>query len=109
MATAHVWPFDTVRSGTHYDSSPVTAPGAVTPDGGFFRVTPASAPDWTVKVDRYPEPTKAELVTLWRKGNRMVLAITADGKTQDFYMPPGRLAYLIKEVAEQLAESTILK
>jgi hypothetical protein len=56
----------------------------------------------------YPEPATADLVKLWKKDRRVVLSITAGGRTQDFYMPPGRLAYLIKEVAEQLAENSIL-
>lgn len=59
--------------------------------------------------DRYPPPATAELVTLWKKDQRVVMSITAGGKTQDFYMPPGRLAYLIKEVAEQLAENTLIQ
>jgi hypothetical protein len=95
MATAHVWPFGTVGTGRHYDSdpfytSPVTAPGAVTSD-------------------RYPPPTEAELVTLWKKDRRVVMSVTAGGRTQDFYMPPGRLAYLIRELAEILSENAIIQ
>lgn len=107
-------------SGGH--QSPVTAPGAVTTDeecescGAPRR----SACRRFVKVDgcylyktaassRYPEPSRAELVTLWHKNKQTVLAITADGKTQDFYMPPGRLVTLLREIAERLADNTILQ
>lgn len=129
MATAHVYPFDTVKPGRGYDSdpyyrSPVTALGAVTTD---TRVPPcvghaAYSPDYEserpgdyledrqpTSASRYPPPAEADLVTLWKKDRRVVMSITAGGQTQDFYMPPGRLAYLIKEIAEQLAESTILQ
>jgi hypothetical protein len=58
---------------------------------------------------RYPPPAEADLVKLWKKDRRVVLSITAGGRTQDFYMPPGRLAYLIKEVAEQLAENSLIQ
>lgn len=58
---------------------------------------------------RYPDPGEAELVTLWKRSGRVVMSVTANGKTHDFYMPPGRLAYLIKEVAEQLAENTLIQ
>jgi hypothetical protein len=88
--------------------SPVTAPGAVTMDGddvgpkgatgmpGYYDLSPS----------RYPPPAEAELVTLWKRSGRVVMSITADGKTQDFYMPPARLVYLLREVADQLAENT---
>ncbi|WP_089177233.1 hypothetical protein [Bosea sp. AS-1] len=62
-----------------------------------------------VTPDRYPPPAEAELVTLWKRGGRVVMSITADGKTQDFYMPPQRLVYLLREVAEQLAENTLIQ
>lgn len=58
---------------------------------------------------RYPAPTTAELVTLWKRGQQAVLSITADGKVHDFHLPPARLVYLLREVAEQLAENSILK
>lgn len=64
---------------------------------------------YRILVDRYPDPTTADLVTIWKRSGRVVMSITAGGQTQDFYMPPGRLAYLIKEVAEQLAENTIIQ
>lgn len=109
MATAHVYPFDTVRSGANYDSdphyqSPVVAPCATTLDerpGDYLEVRPTP--------DRYPPPATAELVTLWKKDRRVVMSITAGGKTQDFHMPPGRLAYLIRELAEILSENAIIQ
>lgn len=61
------------------------------------------------RADRYPAPAEAELVTLWKKDRRVVMSITADGKTRDFYMPPARLVYLLREVAEQLAENTLIQ
>lgn len=115
MAVAHTGPFSTVGTGRGYDSdpyyrSPVTAPGAVTigdvlPVSSVVIPMPAAA----APRDRYPPPAEAELVTLWKRSGRVVMSITAGGQTRDFYMPPGRLAYLIKEIAEQLAESTILQ
>ncbi|MGX1786817.1 hypothetical protein ACWIGM_08780 [Bosea sp. NPDC055332] len=58
---------------------------------------------------RYPAPATAELVTLWRRGQQSVLSVTADGKVHDFHLPPARLVYLLREVAEQLADNSILK
>ena len=101
--------------GTKGGMSPVTAPGAVTMDAGeteqsVYRAVLHPAFDaYRAARDRYPPPATAELVTLWKRDRRVVMSITAGGQTQDFYMPPGRLAYLIKEVAEQLAESIILQ
>lgn len=57
---------------------------------------------------RYPPPAEAELITLWKKDRRVVMSVTAGGQTQDFYMPPARLVYLLRECAEQLAENSIL-
>lgn len=101
--------------------SPVTALSAVTTD---TRVPPcvghaAQDPDerpgdyledrQPTSASRYPSPTTADLVTIWKKDRRVVMSVTAGGQTQDFYMPPGRLAYLIKEIAEQLAENTLIQ
>lgn len=126
MANAHVWQFGTVKSAHHYDSeegraggyaqSPVTAPGAVTTDvwDDPTGLDPDERPgDYLedrqpTSASRYPPPATAELVTLWKRGGRVVMSITADGKTQDFYMPPARLVYLLREVAEQLAENTLI-
>lgn len=58
---------------------------------------------------RYPPPSDAELVTVWKRGQQVVLSITADGKVQDFHLPPHRLVYLLRDVAEHLAENTILQ
>lgn len=86
--------------------SPVVAPCATTLDerpGDYLEDRqPTSA-------SRYPPPAEAELVTLWKKDRRVVMSITAGGQTQDFYMPPTRLVYLLREVAEQLAENSILQ
>ena len=118
MATAHTWPFGTVGTGRHYDSdpfysSPAIAPGAVAIGSPSALTAYATPPDYGavtyVTKGRYPPPATAELVTLWRKDRRVVMSITAGGQTQDFYMPPGRLAYLIKEVAEQLAENSLIQ
>ena len=115
--------------------SPVTAPGAVTLDvwddptgldpderpGDYLEYNDRISGE-TVKVawhpavdahratrDRYPPPAEAALVTLWKKDRRVVMSVTADGKTQDFYMPPARLVYLLRECAEQLAENTLIQ
>ena len=98
-------------------TSPVTAPGAVTTDvwNDPTGLDPDERPgDYLedrqpTSASRYPPPAEAELVTLWKRGPRVVLSITADGKTQDFYMPPARLVYLLREAAEQLAENSILQ
>ena len=118
--------------------SPVTAPGAVTSDerpgdyleecyssGGYVgghgkfvigeKPSPMDHPAIVKRFaelsrdTRYPAPTTAELVTLWKRGQQAVLSITADGKVHDFHLPPARLVYLLREVAEQLAENSILK
>lgn len=89
---------------------PVTAPGAVTQDerpGDYLEVMPDFLP--YPRISRYPAPTTAELVTLWKRGQQAVLSITADGKVHDFHLSPARLVYLLREVAEQLAENSILK
>lgn len=86
------------------EESPTTAPGAVVTD---CKTTTTITPG--PRLDRYPAPTTADLVTLWKRGQQAVLSITADGKVHDFHLPPARLVYLLREVAEQLAESTILK
>lgn len=124
MVAAHVYPFDTVKPGRSYDSdphyqSPVTAPGAVTTDervppcvGHATQDTDERPGDYLEErpvPSRYPPPAEADLVTLWKRGPRVVMSITTDGKTNDFYMPPARLVYLLREVAEQLAENTILQ
>lgn len=84
--------------GTKGGMSPITAPGAVMSDDR----QPTSA-------SRYPPPAEAEIVTLWKRNGQVVMSITADGKTQDFYMPPARLVYLLRECAEQLAENTLIQ
>lgn len=58
---------------------------------------------------RYPNPQRADLVTLWKRGVEPVLSITADGKVHDFHLPPARLVVLLREVADLLADNTILK
>jgi len=95
--------------GTKGGMPPATAPGAVAPDG-----SPVLMPDWDSNPayytpSRYPPPATAELVTLWKKDRRVVMSVTANGKTNDFYMPPARLVYLLREVAEQLAENTLIQ
>lgn len=86
--------------------SPATAPGAVTMDErpGDYLEQSGRVVDF-----RYPPPAEAELVTLWKRNGRVVMSIAADGKTQDFYMPPARLVYLLRECAEQLAENTLIQ
>lgn len=124
---------DKRRRWGHTPMSQVTAPGTVTPDEKItwlltdppqpvvgraeyapnYGAKPQDAgPDGCVSVDlpsRYPAPAEAELVTLWKRNGRVVMSVTADGKTNDFYMPPARLVYLLREVAEQLAENTLIQ
>ena len=92
---------------------PVTAPSAVTIGSPSALTAYATPPDYGavtyVTKDRYPTPATAELVTLWKKDRRVVMSVTADGKTNDFYMPPARLVYLLRECAEHLAENTIIQ
>ncbi|MGY6249718.1 hypothetical protein ACXIUS_19525 [Bosea thiooxidans] len=101
--------------GSGVSQSPVTAPSAVTPDAGeteqsVYRAVLHPAFDaYRAARDRYPPPAEAELVTLWKKGRRVVMSVTANGKTNDFYMPPARLVYLLREVAEQLAENALIQ
>lgn len=57
---------------------------------------------------RYPAPLRADLVTLWKRDRQPVLSITADGKVHDFHLTPARLVVLLREIAEQLAENTVL-
>lgn len=110
------------------DQSPVTAPGAVTPDKrippcvGHATQDPDERPGDYLEMrgrvvdvprafgaSRYPAPLRADLVTLWKRNGRVVMSITAGGQTQDFYMPPARLVYLLRECAEQLAENTLIQ
>lgn len=58
---------------------------------------------------RYPAPLRADLVTLWKRDRQTVLSITADGKVRDFHLAPARLVVLLREIAEQLAENTVLQ
>ena len=104
--------------------SPVTAPGAVPTDK---RIPPcvghaAYSPDYEserpgdyledrqpTSASRYPAPLRADLVTLWKRNGAAVLSLTADGKVHDFHLPPERLVVLLREVADILADSTILQ
>lgn len=72
---------------------------------------PPHAPAYTgnITTDRYPAPARADLVTLWKRGQEPVLSIAADGKVQDFHLPPARLVVLLRELADLLAENTVLK
>lgn len=82
---------------------PDERPGDYLPDSPYALSTPH------ITRDRYPEPAPADLVTLWKKGDRIVLSVTSAGRVQDFYMSPGRLAYLIRELAEILSENAIIQ
>lgn len=96
-----------------YGWSPATAPSAVTIGSPSALTAYATPPDYGaltyVTKGRYPPPVEAELVTLWKKDRRVVMSVTANGQTRDFYMPPSRLVYLLREVAEQLAENTLIQ
>ncbi|CAN7597644.1 hypothetical protein [Bosea sp. LjRoot237] len=70
-----------------------------------YRVVSSPVPT----TNRYPEPVRADYVTLWKRGQQPILSIIADGKVHDFHVAAPRLAVLLREVADLLAESTILK
>lgn len=108
--------------------SPVTAPGAVTtgkrtpPCVGHATQDPDERPGDYLEMrgrvvdvprsfgaSRYPAPLRADLVTLWKRDRQTVLSITADGKVHDFHLPPARLVVLLREIAEQLAENTLIQ
>lgn len=86
--------------------SPVTAHGAVTTDRASFVDVPR---EYGASQHRYPAPARADLVTLWKRGSEPVLSITADGKVKEFHLPPARLVVLLRELADLLAENTVLK
>jgi hypothetical protein len=54
--------------------------------------------------DRYPAPTKAELVTVWQRQGGSVMSVTADGKTTDFAIPPHLLGSLARAFIGALEE-----
>lgn len=119
MVTAHVYPFDTVKADPRYDSSPVVAHGATTPDErpgdylehndapGFISNYSLCKPH--VTRDRYPTPDQADLVTMWRKDGRAVLSVTSAGKVNDYFVAPNVVALLARESIELLSHSTNLK
>lgn len=58
---------------------------------------------------RYPTPTQADLVTMWRKDGRAVLSVTSAGSTQDYFVAAGVVSLLAREAVELLAASTDLR
>lgn len=74
-----------------------------TPDerpGDYLETRPSNG--FRAPAARYPAPTKADLVTMWRRGSDTVMSVSAGGQVVDYELPLHIVASLGREAVDAL-------